>query len=352
MRVVVWAREESRERARGHGLAVAASKQVFFSECDVISLHMRLVDATRHIVTAADLAAMKPTALIVNTSRADLIEPDALVDALRAGRPGMAAVDVYEEEPVRDPMHPLLALENVICTPHIGYVTREEYELQFADIFDQITAYAAGAPINVVNPDALSKARPRDSTAGRQPFGVDGASFGAGRGGWMRSFFTRRGSASSTSNSRPAGCRMSSPRAGTRPSSANTSPPSVSISSSSSALSSLRPRWFSSSFTGVRAAVTSPSFASCVMFAASASSCSSSISPTICSTRSSIVTSPSVPPYSSTTRAMWMCVDCMRMRRLAAGIDGGTKIMGRRNRVEAMGFVRLALRVRNGRADI
>jgi D-3-phosphoglycerate dehydrogenase len=121
----------------------------------VISLHMRLVPATRHIVTAADLAHMKPTALLVNTSRAPLIEPDALVNALRAGRPGMAALDVYEQEPVRDTAHPLLNMPNVVCTPHLGYVTREEYEVQFTDIFDQITAYAAGAPINVVNPDVL-----------------------------------------------------------------------------------------------------------------------------------------------------------------------------------------------------
>ncbi len=98
---------------------------------------------------------MKPTALLVNTSRAPLIEPGALVAALRAGRPGMAAVDVFEEEPVLDPQHPLLTMTNVVCTPHIGYVTRDEYETQFIDIFDQINAYAAGAPINVVNPDVL-----------------------------------------------------------------------------------------------------------------------------------------------------------------------------------------------------
>jgi D-3-phosphoglycerate dehydrogenase / 2-oxoglutarate reductase len=161
MTVAVWAREASRERAREDGLFVAGSKAAFFEQCDVISLHMRLVDATRHIVTRADLARMKPTALLVNTSRAPLIEPGALVEALRAGRPGMAAVDVYEEEPVRDIAHPLLGMDNVVCTPHIGYVSREEYELQFADIFDQIAAYAAGAPINVVNPDVLTRARAR-----------------------------------------------------------------------------------------------------------------------------------------------------------------------------------------------
>jgi D-3-phosphoglycerate dehydrogenase len=152
MKVLVWAREASRQRAAADSYAVASSKRAFFESCDVISLHMRLVDATRGIVTRNDLSAMKPTALLVNTSRAPLIEPGALVDALRAGRPGMAAVDVYDEEPVRDPNHPLLKMDNVVCTPHIGYVSKEEYEIQFSDVFDQITAYAAGTPINVVNP--------------------------------------------------------------------------------------------------------------------------------------------------------------------------------------------------------
>jgi D-3-phosphoglycerate dehydrogenase len=116
---------------------------------------MRLVEATRNIVTAADLGRMKPTALLINTSRAGLIAPDALVTALRAGRPGMAAVDVFDDEPLRDLHHPLLSMDNIVCTPHIGYVTREEYEVQFAEIFDQITAYAQGTPINVVNPAVL-----------------------------------------------------------------------------------------------------------------------------------------------------------------------------------------------------
>jgi D-3-phosphoglycerate dehydrogenase len=165
MEVVVWAREESRSRARDDGYALAASKEAFFAQCDVISLHMRLVGATRGIVAAADLARMKPTALLVNTSRAGLIEPGALEDALRGGRPGMAAVDVYEQEPLLDPDHPLLAMENVVCTPHIGYVTREEYELQFSDIFDQITAYAAGAPTNVVNPQAMRRPAGSSTTA-------------------------------------------------------------------------------------------------------------------------------------------------------------------------------------------
>ena len=157
MNVLVWARESSRERARADGYKVAPSKEAFFEESDIITLHMRLVDATRGIVAAADLARMKPTALIVNTSRAPLIESGALVQALKAGRPGMAAVDVYEQEPVRDVNHPLFAMPNVVCTPHIGYVTREEYELQFTDIFDQILAYESGKPINVVNPAALEK---------------------------------------------------------------------------------------------------------------------------------------------------------------------------------------------------
>ena len=155
MNLLVWAREDSMARARADGLSTAGSKAEFFERCDVLSLHMRLVDATRGIVTAGDLARMKPTALLVNTSRAGLIEPGALVAALRAGRPGVAAVDVYESEPVLDPNDPLLKLENVICTPHIGYVSREEFELQFADIFDQIVSYADGAPTNVVNPDVL-----------------------------------------------------------------------------------------------------------------------------------------------------------------------------------------------------
>ena len=161
MNVLVWAREGSRKRARSDGYAVAPSKEVFFSKCDVLSLHMRLVEATRGIVTAGDLARMKPTALLVNTSRAPLIEPGALISALKAGRPGMAAVDVYEDEPVLDTRHPLFAMDNVVCTPHIGYVSREEYEIQFSDIFDQIVAYAAGTPINVVNPKVLKSANIR-----------------------------------------------------------------------------------------------------------------------------------------------------------------------------------------------
>ena len=155
MNVLVWAREPSLARAEADGYDIAPSKRAFYEQCDVVSLHMRLVAETRGIVTAEDLSLMKPTALLVNTSRAQLIAPDALVSALRAGRPGMAAVDVYEQEPLRDRNHPLLTMENVVCTPHIGYVTRDEYELQFTDIFDQILAYADGHPINVVNPAVL-----------------------------------------------------------------------------------------------------------------------------------------------------------------------------------------------------
>jgi D-3-phosphoglycerate dehydrogenase len=161
MRVLVWARQASLERARSDGYSSAPDKEAFFSECDVVSLHMRLVDGTRGIVSAGDLARMKDTALLVNTSRAGLIEPGALVAALNKGRPGMAAVDVYEEEPVLDTRNPLLTMSNVVCTPHIGYVTRDEYEVQFADIFDQIVAYAGGTPINVVNPDVLTGAKSR-----------------------------------------------------------------------------------------------------------------------------------------------------------------------------------------------
>jgi D-3-phosphoglycerate dehydrogenase / 2-oxoglutarate reductase len=159
MKVLVWARESSQAKARGDGYAVAASKQAFFEQCDVITLHLRLIEATRGIVTAQDLSRMKPTATIVNTSRAPLIEPGALVAALRAGRPGKAAVDVYEEEPLRDTAHPLLNMPNVVCTPHLGYVTREDHEIAFAEIFDQINAYAAGKPTNVVNPRVLANAR-------------------------------------------------------------------------------------------------------------------------------------------------------------------------------------------------
>jgi D-3-phosphoglycerate dehydrogenase / 2-oxoglutarate reductase len=161
MNVVFWASESSRVRADADGVVVAASKEAFFEHCDVLSLHMRLVQATRGIVTPVDLGRMKPTAVLVNTSRAELIEPGALIGALRQGRPGMAAVDVYEAEPLVDTTNPLLQMDTVICTPHIGYVSQDEWEIQFSDIFDQINAFATGSPTNVVNPDVLDHRRTR-----------------------------------------------------------------------------------------------------------------------------------------------------------------------------------------------
>jgi D-3-phosphoglycerate dehydrogenase len=155
MDVVIWARDATRERARADGWRTAESQDAFYAECDIISLHMRLVNATRGIVKASHLALMKPSAILVNTSRAPLIEPGALVAALQSGRPGKAAVDVFEEEPVRDTTHPLLTMDNVVATPHIGFVSREAFERQFSEIFDQIFAYAAGTPINVINPEVL-----------------------------------------------------------------------------------------------------------------------------------------------------------------------------------------------------
>jgi D-3-phosphoglycerate dehydrogenase len=161
MNVMTWAREESLVRARLDGYATARSKGEFFESCDVMSLHMRLVPATHHMVKAEDLARMKPTAILVNTSRAPLIEPGALVAALHQGRPGFAAVDVFEDEPMRNLDLPLMQFKQVVATPHIGYVTREEYETQFSDVFDQIVAFALGRPINVVNPNVLTAAERR-----------------------------------------------------------------------------------------------------------------------------------------------------------------------------------------------
>lgn len=157
MEVLIWSGEESMARARADGFVTAASKDAFFSQCDVLSLHLRLAERTRGIVTAADLARMKPSARLINTSRAGLIAPGALVAALEAGRPGGAGIDVFEEEPLRDTTHPLLHMDNVVCTPHIGYVTEDEYEIQFSDIFDQIVAYAQGTPIHVINPAVLNR---------------------------------------------------------------------------------------------------------------------------------------------------------------------------------------------------
>jgi D-3-phosphoglycerate dehydrogenase len=155
MNVVIWASEGSREPARADGWTTADSKAKFFENCDVISLHVRLYGSTRRGITAEDLSRLKPTSLLVNTSRAALIEEGALEDALVKGRPGMAAVDVFEEEPIWTPDHHLLKLENAFCTPNIGYGTREKYETHFSAIFDQVLAFKAGSPINVINPKVL-----------------------------------------------------------------------------------------------------------------------------------------------------------------------------------------------------
>lgn len=153
MPVLVWGSERSRAAAAQEGHAVAATAREFFAAADVVSLHLRLTAQTRGLVSAADLAAMKPTAILVNTSRAGLIEPGALAAALRAGRPGRAAVDVFDVEPLTDPDDDLLTAPGLIATPHIGFVTREDFDTQFTDVFDQVNAFAAGAPIHVVNPE-------------------------------------------------------------------------------------------------------------------------------------------------------------------------------------------------------
>ena len=155
MNVLVWGREGSLSRARADGYAVAADKEALLEQSDVLSLHLRLTPDTVGILAAADLGRMKPEALLVNTSRAELIEPGALETALRAGCPGFAAVDVYEEEPILGATHPLLALDNALCTPHLGYVEKDCYELYFGQAFDQVIAFAEERPINVVNPEVL-----------------------------------------------------------------------------------------------------------------------------------------------------------------------------------------------------
>lgn len=158
MQVVVWGSPESMARARSDGHATAPSRAEFFALSDVLSLHLRLTDATRHLIRLDDLGRMKPTALLVNTSRAELIEPDALVSALNRGRPGMAAVDVFESEPILQG-HALLRLENCICTPHIGYVEQDSYEMYFGAAFDNVINYLRGTPTNIVNPGALQVRR-------------------------------------------------------------------------------------------------------------------------------------------------------------------------------------------------
>ena len=158
MNLLVWGREASQQKAASHGLKVAASKEEFFANSDVLSLHLRLNDETRYAVTLDDLSRMKPTALLVNTSRAELIEPDALIAALNRGRPGLAAVDVFESEPILQG-HALLLLENCICTPHIGHVEQDSYELYFGAAFDNVVNYIRGTPTNIVNPGALQVRR-------------------------------------------------------------------------------------------------------------------------------------------------------------------------------------------------
>lgn len=152
MPVHVWGSEDARTRAQFDGLHVPDSRDAFFAGCDLISLHVKLTPQTRGIITAADLALMRPGSILVNTSRSGLIEGGALLDGLNAGRPGMAALDVFDTEPLTDPSDPLISHPNVICTPHIGFVTEDELDMQFGDIYDQINAYAAGVPIHLANP--------------------------------------------------------------------------------------------------------------------------------------------------------------------------------------------------------
>ena len=158
MNVTIWGSALSRDKARADGYLPAPTREAFFEVCDVLSLHLRLAEATRALITLDDLSRMKPTALFVNTSRAELLAEGALVSALNRGRPGMAAVDAFESEPILQG-HPLLRLENAICTPHIGYVEQDSYELYFGAAFDNVIAFVNQTPINIVNPDALKVIR-------------------------------------------------------------------------------------------------------------------------------------------------------------------------------------------------
>jgi len=158
MRVIVWGREASRERAQADGFEVASNKKEIFEQSDVLSLHLRFNEETRGIVTLDDLSRMKPTALFVNTSRAELVEAESLIAALNRGRPGLAAVDVFESEPILQG-HALLRLENCICTPHIGYVEQDSYEMYFGSAFDNVVNFIKGTPTNIVNPGALQVRR-------------------------------------------------------------------------------------------------------------------------------------------------------------------------------------------------
>ncbi|MEA2649394.1 MAG: D-3-phosphoglycerate dehydrogenase / 2-oxoglutarate reductase, partial [Candidatus Binataceae bacterium] len=159
MKVLIWGRDTTIAKAQADGYTIAESKEALFADSDVFSLHLQLNDTTRGIVTAGDLARMKPSSLIVNTSRAGLIAPGALAAALRAGRPGMAAIDVFDDEPVTGGNDPLLKMDNVVVTPHIGYVERAGLEGMFQVMFDQVLAYGRGAPINVANPDVMTHRR-------------------------------------------------------------------------------------------------------------------------------------------------------------------------------------------------
>lgn len=158
MQVLIWGSEASRDKATNDGYAAASSRDAFFETCDVLTIHLRLSDTTRNSITHGDLARMKPTALLVNTSRAEIIDTNTLISALNRGRPGMAAVDVFETEPILQG-HALLRLENCICTPHIGYVAQDNYEKLFGAAFDNVANFIKGTPTNIVNPGALQVRR-------------------------------------------------------------------------------------------------------------------------------------------------------------------------------------------------
>jgi D-3-phosphoglycerate dehydrogenase len=175
MRVQIWASESSRARAAADGWTVAESRASFFATSDVVCLHLRLVPATRGCVTLADLRSMKPSALLVNTSRAGLIEPGALEAALAGGRPGFAATDVFDEEPLRAEPALLRRFPQAVATPHIGYVSRDEFEEQFSDVLDQVLVFAAGKPTHVVNPAVLARARARAGSDHDHALGAMGA---------------------------------------------------------------------------------------------------------------------------------------------------------------------------------
>ena len=157
MRVLVFGRDASAAAARASGYGTAAGKAELFEQSDVLVLMVRLLPATRGIATAEDLARMKPTALLVNTARAELVAPGALVEALKRGRPGFAAVDVYENEPVLNGDHPLLKLGNALCTPHTAWLEQDTYEIYFGEAFDNLLAFIGGSPVNLVNPEVLAK---------------------------------------------------------------------------------------------------------------------------------------------------------------------------------------------------